>query len=73
MDPSKMMDKAGGGGEEADPKAAEIEKERLEAMAEQEAERKAKHDKFEKEREKQRQEIRDKVHYILKVFFWKNC
>lgn len=61
-----MMDK--GGGEEADPKAAEVEKERLEAMAEQEAERKAKHEKFEKEREKQRQEIRDKVIFtIMKI------
>lgn len=44
-----------------DPKQAEAEKEQLEALAEQEAERKAKHVKREKEREDYRQTIRDKV------------
>jgi len=56
-DLNKMMDK---NNEEVDPKQLQAEKERLEALAEQEAERKAKHHKIEVEREKERQRIRDK-------------
>ncbi|CAK8688091.1 unnamed protein product [Clavelina lepadiformis] len=56
-DLNKMMDK---GSEEADPKQLEAEKEHLEAMEEQEAERKEKHRKFEESREKERQRIRNK-------------
>ena len=56
-----MMDK---GSEEADPKQLEAEKEHLEAMEEQEAERKEKHRKFEESREKEMQRIRNKVRSI---------
>ena len=60
-----MMDK---NNEEVDPKQLQAEKERLEALAEQEAERKAKHHKIEVEREKERQRIRDKVYKDTKMF-----
>jgi len=57
-DLNKMIDK--GDAEEVDPKQLLEEKERLDAMEEQENERKAKHQKVEVEREKERQRIRDK-------------
>ena len=61
-----MIDK--GDAEEVDPKQLLEEKERLDAMEEQENERKAKHQKVEVEREKERQRIRDKVKENTKKF-----